>query len=162
MNPRPSELVATIDADEECLLILIWDFSKCEVFSPQGSTLFPPVVKSSILPNLSILRLPIGDYLHCSHFIAEKSSNAKVLLSALVDVAAVDLHVVASLLRICDSYCHLARTTPPSVSYDSLQLDIASLLAYIAVILDDHWQQAQLSLSFGGLGFQSISSLIYY
>ena len=46
----------------------------------------------------------MGDYLHCSHFIAEKSSNAKVLLSALVEVAAVDLHVAASLLRICGSY----------------------------------------------------------
>ena len=39
-------------------------------------------------------------------------------------MAAVDLHVAVSLFRICGSYCklvHLARTTPPSLSYDSLK-----------------------------------------
>ena len=75
---------------------LFINFSKCEVFSPQGNNLFPPAVKTSILPNLSIPGVPIGDNLHCSHFIAEKSSNAKVLLSALVEVAAVDLHLAAT------------------------------------------------------------------
>ena len=115
--------------------------------APQGNNLFPPAVKSSILPNLSILGVPIGDYLHCSHFIAEKSSNAKVLLSALVEVAAVDLHVAASLLRIHGSYCklvHLARATHPSLSYDSLQLFDEEVRrcfwTCIAVdILDYHW-----------------------
>ena len=76
---------------------LFINLSKCEVFSPQGNNLFPPAVKSFISPNLSILEVPIGDYLHCSHFIAEKSANVKVLLSALVEVAAVDLHVAVSL-----------------------------------------------------------------
>ena len=31
------------------------NFSKCEVFSPQGNHLFPPAVKSSLLPYLEIL-----------------------------------------------------------------------------------------------------------
>ena len=127
--PVLQKLVATIDADEECLHLslqtwclnsgllagnrstdlralhlieelephmgLFINFSKCEVFSPQGNSSFPPAVKSFIL---SILEVPIGDYLHCSHFIAEKSANVKVLLSALVEVAAVDLHVAVSLL----------------------------------------------------------------
>ena len=53
---------------------------------------------------------------------------------------------------------HLARTTPPSLSYDSLQLFDEELRrcfsTCIAVdISDNHWQQAQVSLSFGGLGF---------
>ena len=103
---------------------LIINLSKCEVFSPQGNQLFPPAVKSSILPNLEILGVPIGDYLHCSHFIADKCSKAKVLLSALVEVAAADLHVAVSLLCLCGSYCklaHIARTTPPSLSFESLQ-----------------------------------------
>ena len=43
---------------------LFINFSNCEVFSPQGNNLFPPAMKSSILPNLSILGVPIGDYLH--------------------------------------------------------------------------------------------------
>ena len=59
---------------------LVINFSKCEVISPQGNHLFPPAVKSSLSPNLEILGVPIGDhdYLHCSHFIAENCSKAKV------------------------------------------------------------------------------------
>ena len=49
---------------------LVINFFKCKVFRPQGNHLFPPAVKSSLLPNLAILGVPIGDYLHCSHFIA--------------------------------------------------------------------------------------------
>ena len=52
-------------------------------------------MKSSTSPNLEV---SIGNCLHCSHFIAEKCSKAKVLLSALVEVAAADRHVAASLL----------------------------------------------------------------
>ena len=56
---------------------------------------------------------------------------------------------------------NLARATPPSLSYDSLQLFDEELRrcfwTCIAVdISDDHWQQAQLSLSFGGLGFRPV------
>ena len=124
-------------------------------------------MKSSLLSNLDILGVPIGDYQHCTHFISisEKISQAKVLLSALVEVAAADLHVATSLLRISGSFCklvHLARTTPPSLSHDSLQFFddevrhcFSSCLA--VDIPDVHWQQAQLSLSFGGLGFRSLS-----
>ena len=39
-------------------------------------------------------------------------------------MAETDLHVAVSLLRICGSYCklvHLARTTPPSLSCESLK-----------------------------------------
>ena len=62
--------------------------------------------------------------MHCSHFIAEKCSKAKVLFTALVEVAEAGLYVAVSLLRICGSYCklvHLARTTPPSLSFESLK-----------------------------------------
>ena len=115
-------------------------------------------MKSSLLPNLE---MPIGDYLHCSHFIAENCSNAKVLFTALVEVAEADLHVAVSLLCICGSYCklvHLARTTPPSLSNESLKFFDEEVrrcfsTCIAADIPDDHWKQAQLSLSFGGLGF---------
>ncbi|KAL5482226.1 hypothetical protein EMCRGX_G022523 [Ephydatia muelleri] len=144
---------------------LVINFSKCEVFSPQGNHLFPPAVKSSLSPNLEILGVPIGDYLHCSHFIAENCSKAKVLFPALVEVAEADLHVAVSLLRICGSYCklvHLARTTPPSLSCESLKFFDEEVrhcfsTCIAADIPDDHWKQAQLSLSFGGLGFLSLS-----
>ena len=99
----------------------------------------------------------------------EKCSKAKILLSALVEVAAADLHVAASLLRICGSYCklvHLARTTHPSLSLQSLQFFDEEVrrcfsTCIAADIPDDHWQQAQLSPSFGGLGFRSLSHHSY-
>ena len=58
------------------------NFSMCEVFSSRGNSLFPPVVKSSLLPNLVILGVPIGDFVHCARFIAEKCVISKVLLKA--------------------------------------------------------------------------------
>eukprot|EP00731_Ephydatia_muelleri_P010354 Em0005g940a len=79
---------------------LFINYPKCEVFSRNGISLFPASVKSSILPNLEILGAPIGDIVHCSRFFAEKHNNFKVLLRAISDVAAVDLHV-ASLSSAC-------------------------------------------------------------
>ena len=88
-----------------------------------------------------------------------------ILFTALVEVAEADLHVAVSLLRICGSYCklvHLARTTPPSLSCESLKFFDEEVrrcfsTCIAADIPDDHWKQAQLSLSFGGLGFRSLS-----
>ena len=141
------------------------NFSKCELFSRSGNSLFPPVVKSSLLPNLDILGAPIGDFVHCSRFIAEKCAMPKILLKALVDVSTVDLHVAFSLLRMCGSYCklvHLARATPPSHCADYLKLfDEEVRLCFTSCIAvdvpDPNWQQAQLSQSFGGLGFRSLA-----
>eukprot|EP00731_Ephydatia_muelleri_P011531 Em0006g425a len=65
--------------------------AKCELFSRKGNTSFPPDVKCSLLPNLDTLGAPIGDYLHCSKFIAGKCAESRKLLSGLVDVAAVNL-----------------------------------------------------------------------
>ena len=141
------------------------NFSKCELFSRSGNSLFPPVVKSSLLPNLDILGAPIGYFVHCSRFIAEKCAMPKILLKALVDVSTVDLHVAFSLLHMCGSYCkleHLARATPPSHCADYLKLfDEEVRLCFTSCIAvdipDPNWQQAQLSQSFGGLGFRSLA-----
>ena len=146
------KLVTSIDADNDCLQLLLeaWylddgvlaeqrsaaalhligpylglyiNFSKCELFSRGGNSLYPPVVKSSFLPNLDTLVAPIGNFVHCSRFIAEKCARPKILLKALVDVSKVDLHVAFSLLRMCGSYCklvHLARATPPNHCTDYL------------------------------------------
>ena len=67
-----------------------------------------------------------------------------------------------SLLCICGSYCklvHLARTTAPSLSCESLKFFDEEVrrcfsTCIAADIPDDHWKQAQLSLSFG---FRSLS-----
>ena len=141
------------------------NFSKCELFSRNGNSHFPPVVESSLLPNMDILGVPIGDFVHCSRFIAEKCATPKTLLKALVDVSAVDLHVAFSILRMCGSYCklvHLARATPPSHCADYLKLfDEEVRLCFTSCIAVDvpdlSWQQAQLSPSLGGLGFRSLA-----
>ena len=60
------------------------NLAKCELFSPTIKSSFPPVVKSSCFPNLDILGAPIGVYLFCAHFIAERYVQAKKLLSVLL------------------------------------------------------------------------------
>ena len=81
-----------------------------------------------------------------------------------MDVSTVDLHVAFSPLRMCGSYCklvHLARATPPSHCADYLKLfdeEVRLFFTCIAVdVPDPNWQQAQLSQSFGGLGFRSLA-----
>ena len=98
--------------------------TKCELFSRKGNTSFPPEVRCFLLPNLDILGAPIGDYMHCSKFIPVKRAESVKLLSGLVDVAAVNLQVVVTLLCMCGSFCRMvriARVTPPSLASDTLR-----------------------------------------
>eukprot|EP00731_Ephydatia_muelleri_P035891 Em0175g4a len=144
---------------------LFINYPKCEVFSRNGISLFPASVKSSILPNLEILGAPIGDIVHCSRFFAEKHNDFKVLLGAISDVAAVDLHVAISLLRMCEGYCklvHLARITPTNLCEDSLKFfDEEVRLCFSSCVAidvpDTQWQQAQLSPKLGGHGLRSLA-----
>ena len=86
-------------------------------------------------------------------------------LRAISDVAAVDLHVAISLLRMCGGYCklvHLARTTPTILCEDSLKFfDEEVRLCFSSCVAidvpDPQWQQAQLSPKLGGLGLHSLS-----
>ena len=189
------KLVSSLDADEECAEILLqaWylddgalagthpavlralhvieelgpavNLAKCEMFSRQGNTSFPPEVRCSLLPNLDILGAPIGDYLHCSKFIAGRCAESRKLLSSLVDVAAVDLQVAVSLLRMCGSFCrmvHIARVTPPSLATDALrsfdeEVKHCFVMCSAINVTNDAWSQAQLGLKFGGLGLRSLS-----
>ena len=82
------------------------NFTKCEPFSSKGNASFPPAVKCSLLPNLDILGAPVGDYLHCSRFIADKCAESKKLLTSLVDVAGVDLQVAFTLLHMCGGFAN--------------------------------------------------------
>ena len=101
------------------------NLSKCELFSRGGNSLFPVCIQSSTLPNLVILGAPIGDYVHCSRFFAEKCYLFKGLLRSIIDVSAADLYVAFSLLRMCGAYSklvHLARSTPTSLCSESFKL----------------------------------------
>ena len=128
---------------------------KCELFSRNGNSLFPPVVKSSLLPHLDILGASIGHFVHCSRFIVEKCAMPKILLKALMDVSAVDLHVAISLLCMCGNRCkllHLARVTPPSLCTDYLKLfDEGLRLCFTSCIAlnvrDSSWQLVQALVS---------------
>ena len=87
------------------------------------------------------------------------------LLSRLVEVACFDSQVALILLRMCGGYCklvYLARATPPNLASDPLQLFDAEVrecftLCTVVPVSNLTWQQAQLSLSHGGLGLHSVS-----
>ena len=108
---------------------------------------------------------PIGDYIHCSKVIAGKCAEYRKLLSGLVDVAAVDLQVEVTLLRMCGSFCrmvHIARVTPSSLASDALRSfneEVKQCFAMCSAInvTNDAWSQAQLGPKFGGLGLRSLS-----
>ena len=75
--------------------------------------------------NLDILGGPIGDYLYCSKFIANKCAELKTLLLGMTEVAEVDLHVAVTLLCMCGSFCkmvHIARVTHPSLVSHALEV----------------------------------------
>ena len=122
-------------------------------------------MKQSHNPNIEILGIPIGDKDFCSAFISRKRSEARPLLERLEEVGAVDPHVALTLLRMCGGFCrlaHLARATPPSLAMTSLQLfdeDVRRSFSLCTAVdtTDVAWQQAQLSLSRGGLGMRSLS-----
>ena len=87
------------------------------------------------------------------------------MLSRLQDVAIIDPQVAFTLLRVCGSFCrlaHIARSTPPSLSSDPLQIfDMAVKECFAtcsALDLTEHdWQQTQLGLRYGGLGLHSLA-----
>ena len=110
--------------------------------------------------------VPIGDLEFCSNYISNKCASAKLLLHKLEEVGAQDAQVALVLLRLCGSFCklaHLARATPPSLSIKALELfdiDVRHCFSQCTAVdtSDEAWLQAQLSLSRGGLGLQSLSS----
>ena len=163
---RPAVLHAlNLIEDLDPTLGLRVNLIKCELFSRRGNTSFPPEVRCFLLPNLNILGAPIGNYLHCSKFIAGKCAESRRLLSGLVDVAAVDLQVAVTLLRMCGSFCrmvHIAKVTPPSLASDALSyfdVEVKQCFAMCSAInvTDDAWSQAQLGPKFCGLGPRSLS-----
>ena len=93
--------------------------------------------------------------------MAQKRASALKLLTQLSEVGSADL----LLLRQCGGFCklvHLSRSTPPSLVADALRLyddDVHQCFTECtSVDTPDHaWQQAQLSLSRGGLGLRCLS-----
>ena len=126
-------------------------------------TMVPDSMKAFHSPNLDIFGATIGDYIHCAKFIASKQVEVLRLLSRLQDVAVIDPQVAFTLLRVCVSFCrlaHIARSTPPSLSSDPLQIfgmAVKECFATCSALnLTEHaWQQAQLGLRYGGLGLRS-------
>ena len=142
------------------------NLAKCELYSRNElSSTFPVMIKSSQVPHLELLGAPIGDFLFCSKFIASRRKIASKLLSKLEEVASIDPQVALILLRLCGGFCkmvHVARTTPPHLAFSSLESfdsDVRMCFSNCVAtdISDVAWKQAQLGLSYGGLGLRSIS-----
>ena len=140
------------------------NINKCEVFCHSDLSHFPPSMKQSHQPNIEILGIPIGDLDVCTTFISHKHGLVKQLMLQIEEVGALDPQVALMLLRTCSGFCklsHLARATPPSLSVKALELfeqDVRSCLSQSTSVdlTDVSWNQAQLSLSRGGLGMRSL------
>ena len=141
------------------------NIAKCELYSPCDLSLFPSDMKRFTSPHFEILGAPIGDIIFCGKFVAQKRAEARHLLTQLEEVGSVDPQVALLLLRLCGSFCrlvHLARSIPPSLIVDGLALfdnDVRHCFAECTMVdtSDAAWQQAQLSLSRGGLGLRRLS-----
>ena len=122
-------------------------------------------MKISDALNFEILGVPIGDPIFCAKSIAEKRAHASKFLALLKEVGSVDSQVALMLLRQCGGFCrmvHIARCTPPSVALEGLHIfdeEVRQTFSDSMCIdpSDSVWQQAQLSLSRGGLGLRSAS-----
>ncbi|KAL5505428.1 hypothetical protein EMCRGX_G006859 [Ephydatia muelleri] len=140
------------------------NINKCEVFCYSDLSHFPPSMKQSHQPNIEILGIPIGDLDFCTTFISHKHGLAKQLMLQIEEVGALDPQVALMLLRTCSGFfklSHLARATPPSLSVKALELfnqDVRSCLSQSTLVdlTDVSWNQAQLSLSRGGLSMRSL------
>ena len=122
-------------------------------------------MKTSTEPNLVILGVPIGDFQHCSAFFSSKRAMVIKLLESLESVGSQDPHVALILLCFCGGFCklsHIARTTPPALAAKELALFDNNVRQSFTECLaldpsDANWDQAQLSLSLGGLGLRSLA-----
>ena len=56
---------------------------KCESFSVNDLSRFPNEMKKSNVPHFDILGAPIGDFLFCAKYIAQKRTDASKLLQQL-------------------------------------------------------------------------------
>ena len=138
---------------------------KCEIFSHCNLEGYPEQLIKSNNPCLEVLGISIGDKEFCTTFISTKCAESRILLVKLEEVGAIDPHVALILIRLCGGFCclnHLARATPPSLSAKALEMfdeDVWQCFSASTGIdtSDGAWQQAQLSLSRGGLGLRSLS-----
>ena len=92
------------------------NLSKWELFSVNDLSRFPDEMKKSNVPHFDILGAPIGDFLFCAKYIAQKHADASKLLQQLAEVGSSDphVHVAILLLHQCGGFCrmiHLARTS---------------------------------------------------
>ena len=122
--PVPS-LLFSIITDLGPPLGLHINLSKCELFSVNDLSRFPNEMEKSNVPHFDILGAPIGDFLFCAKYIAQKRTDASKLLQQLAQVGSSDPHLATLLLRQCGGFCrliHLARTIPPSLAGDAFSL----------------------------------------
>ena len=144
---------------------LVINPSKCELYSQNDMSVFSSQMKQSNMPHLEILGSPIGDTIFCANVVSQKCAQASQLLSQIEEVGSVDPQVALLLLRMCGAFCkmvHLARSTPPSLVAEGFRYfdnDVRHCFASCTGVdtSDDAWEQAQLSLSRGGLGFRRLS-----
>ena len=143
---------------------------KCELFGLGDLSSFSPLMKKSIVPNFEILGAPIGGINFCAKFFLH--TNMQMLPSCLNSwrmwVLLIPRWLCSGLGNVVASasWCTLLDLPPPPPSPaligDALHFyddDVRRCFSECTMIDPPNvaWQQAQLSLSRGGLGLHSLS-----
>ncbi|KAL5488962.1 hypothetical protein EMCRGX_G017994 [Ephydatia muelleri] len=120
--------------------------------------------KKSNVRHFDILGAPIGEFWFCAKYVAQKLTDTSKLLQQLAHVGSSDPHVAMLLLRQCWGFCMvtlLARTIPSSLAGDALSLfddEVWQCFSECTTVdTPDPEQQAQISLSRGGVGLRLVS-----
>ena len=138
---------------------------KCELFGLGDLSSFSSLMKKSSVPNFEILGAPIGDIIFCAKFFAHKRADASKLLknSWRMWVLVIPRWLCSCLGNVVASasWCTLL-DLPPALIGDALHFyddDVRRCFSECTAIDPPivAWQQAQLSLSRGGLGDRSLS-----
>jgi len=152
------------------------NLSKCELFSSDSAT-FDNIFHDNVLGNITfprelfqrsqqphfiLLGAPIGDETFCTDHVQRLRTSNRTVLDSLSKLE--DPQVALHLLRTCISFCkyvYIARTTPSHLILSAVKdcdEDILSCFESFAALQlsESAIQQAQLSLSFGGLGLRSL------
>jgi len=152
------------------------NLAKCELFSPtpanfsqvvlvDGERLsFPRSLRSrSHVPDFVLLGAPFGGADFCAAFVAKLCASNRKLLERIEQLE--DPQVAFHLIRTCASFgkfVYVTRTTPPALVRAALERcdeDVRTSFARVTAlqITNLAWQQAQLPLSRGGMGFRSVA-----
>ena len=164
-GPRSALLrvISLLQQDGPSLGLFI-NVGKCEIYSRNHREGFPEQIVKSNKACFVILGIPIGDAEFCAWFISSKRVGSKLLLDKLEEVGAIDPRGINSnsplwWFLLPKSHCSCYPTILFAYALQLFDEDIRQCFSS-SIGIDASvaaWQQAQLSLSWGGQGLRSLA-----